>query len=78
MGHSPSMASGVESFQFETNNLFVSSNKEGFVAGNKGSQWLSRGLLKTTFLVLLPKCCGWEMGRARHVSYAYRCHYRII
>lgn len=40
------MASGVESFQFETNNLFVSCNKEGFVAGNKGLQWLSRAHLK--------------------------------
>lgn len=36
MGHSLSMASGVESFQFETNNLFVSLNKEGFAAGYVG------------------------------------------
>lgn len=40
MGHIPALASGVESFQFETNNLFVSCNKEGFVAGNKGPQRL--------------------------------------
>lgn len=46
MGHSPNMASGVESFQFETNNLFVSCNKAGFVAGNMGLQWLSRASLK--------------------------------
>lgn len=32
------MASGVESFQFETNNLFVSSNKKGFAIGNKGPE----------------------------------------
>lgn len=46
MGHSPRTASGVESFQFETNKLFVSCNKEGFVAGNKGPQRLSRAYLK--------------------------------
>lgn len=57
MGHSPSMASGVESFQFETNNLFVSCNKEGFAAGNMGPGMAVAGFLKTTFLVLLPRRC---------------------
>lgn len=46
MGHSPNMASGVESFQFETNNLFVLCNKKGFAAGIMGLRWLSRAVLK--------------------------------